>query len=610
MDITYFTSLFLVFLRILAFFIALQVIFPKSLPNTVKIMLALVLAYFIMPYVTISHNTALNNGLLYAWQCICETITGLILGYFANLTFMCTRVAGQFLDFQIGYGMMSSYDPTSQSNAAIIERLLNMFAVVLFFSLNAHEMVIREIVNSFKIVKLGTFVVNSQSVLVSIDVFIKFFTLGFKIALPIILVLLITDIVLGIVSRTVPQLNVMILELPIKILIGLTCLMMVLPIIINLLISSFSYLPDIYKNFYKLVPIAFIFADNGDKTEDATPRKLSKARDKGQVAKSKDVTLAITLVTATVMLATTGNYIFDGLKGMMMTFFQSYLKGTLTEDGLQHILAFSIINAGKCIFLFAIPLMIFGVVGNILQTGFIRVKEPFKFDINKFNPISGFKRMFSKRTVEELLKDIIVVAITGFVGYEFLMNNYGDIVKLSNLMIDYIPKEYLTYIVDIFKRISVIMVIIAAFDFVFQKRTYKKEMKMTKKEVKDEFKDDEGDPEVKGKRKKKMRELLNKTMMNKVPDATVVITNPTHLAVALKYERGVDKAPMVVAKGADRTAIRIKEIAKENDVPIMEDKPLARLIFAKVDVDEPIPMDMYQAVAEILALVYKLKKRR
>lgn len=609
MDITYFTSVFLVFLRVLAFFIAVQVIFPNSFPNVAKIVLSFAIAFFIMPYINVSQSTALNNGLLYLWQCMCETITGLILGFFANLAFISARIGGQFIDFQIGFGMMSSYDPTTESNASLIERLLNMFAIVVFFSINGQEMLISQIVDSFKNVKLGTFVINSKSVLVVFNEFIQFFIMGFKIALPIILVLIITDIVLGLMSRTVPQLNVMILGLPIKILLGLTCLMMILPIMAKFCISAFSSLPDIYKQFYKLVPVAFVFADSS-KTENATPRKLEQAKKKGQIAKSREVPLAVTLLVCTIILAVMGDKIIYSFEQMMSIFLQSYLKGNLTEVGLKQVMLFVTINAGKIILLFCLPVMVFGIAANIFQTGFVRNSEALKPDIARLNPISGFKRMFSIRTVVDLLKDLSVITIIGIVGYKFIMNNYKDIANLNNLMLEYIPHAYLSYIVEIFKIVTVIMIIIASFDFAYQKYQFKKDMKMTKQEVKDEFKQDEGDPEIKNKRKQRMREIIRRTMLNKVPDATVVITNPTHLAVAIKYERGVDRAPIVVAKGADRTAIRIKEIAKENDVPIMENKPLARLIFKKVDIDEEVPVDMYEAVAEILALVYKLKKKQ
>lgn len=609
MNITYVTSLFLIFLRVLAFFIALEVIFPRSFPNIAKIMLSFTISIFVIPYVNLSQATVFNNELIYIWQCICEVLTGLILGYFANLTFMCVRIGGQFLDFQMGYSMMSSYDPTSQSNAALIERLLNMFAVVFYFAIDGHIMLVKELVSSFDTVKLGTFVINDKSVMIVFEEFTQFLVIGVKIALPIILVLLTTDLVLGIMSRTVPQLNVMMLGIPVKILLGLFCLILTLPVIIKFMTSTFTALPDIYKGFYKLIPAALIFAD-ADKTENATPKKISKAREEGQVARSKEVPLVVTLVTITFLLSIIGENIFKNLRDQLNIFMQSYLTTNLTETGLTNLYKFFVVNAGKNILMFAIPIMIVGIAANIAQTGFLHVKDATKPKLSKLNPIAGFKRMFSITTVFGLLKDIVVVFIVGLVGYNFLMSNYGNLIKMNNLNFSYLPHEYLSYVIDIFKRISMVMVVIAVGDYAFQKYKFSKDMKMSKHEVKDEFKQSEGDPEIKGKRRQKMREILTRTMMNKVPDATVVITNPTHIAVALKYKKGENKAPIVVAKGADRTALKIKEIAKENDVPIVENKPLARLMFSKVEVNDEIPAQMYQAVAEILAFVYKLKNKR
>ena len=173
-----------------------------------------------------------------------------------------------------------------------------------------------------------------------------------------------------------------------------------------------------------------------------------------------------------------------------------------------------------------------------------------------------------------------------------------------------ILKNYGSIVINIFYRITLVLIVIALADFIYQKRQYKKEMRMTKQEIKEEIKQQEGDQQIKNKIRQKGRELASGRMMRKVPEATVVITNPTHIAVALKYEDGQEKAPILVAKGADLVALKIKEIAKENEIPIIENKPLARLIYKEVELDYEIPETMYQAVAEILAVIYKLKKKR
>jgi len=184
-----------------------------------------------------------------------------------------------------------------------------------------------------------------------------------------------------------------------------------------------------------------------------------------------------------------------------------------------------------------------------------------------------------------------------------------DIMLLINLKEGAILYELKKIVTSILLKIALILSVIGIADYMYQKKKFLKEMRMTKQEVKEEYKQMEGDPEIKAKRKQKMKELSRARMMAAVPNATVVVTNPTHFAVALKYEEGSAGAPMVVAKGTDNIAFKIKEIAKENKVPIIENKPLARLIYKEVDIDEEIPIDMYQAVAEILAMVLKMKKR-
>jgi len=182
--------------------------------------------------------------------------------------------------------------------------------------------------------------------------------------------------------------------------------------------------------------------------------------------------------------------------------------------------------------------------------------------------------------------------------------------RYGSLRMEVILGNFGNLVIDIFFKISIIMLIISVADYAYQRYKHNKDLKMSMQEIKEEYKQQEGDPQIKSKIRQKQREMASSRMMQAVPDATVVITNPTHLAVAIKYEQGGEGAPIVVAKGADNVAIKIKEIAKENDIPIIENKPLARLIYKELDLDTEIPADMYQAVAEILALVYKLKKRK
>lgn len=607
-DVTYFSAFFLVFLRIITFFVALQVLFPSGLPNTIKISFCAIISFFIVSSIDYSSVQGINNGFIYIEQCACEIITGLVLGYLTNLVFICGKIAGNFMDIQVGFSMMSIFDPTTRSNETLIERILAFLSIVLFLVIDGHHILIKALIDSFNVVHIGKFALGDQSAMYALNAFTQFLIIGIKIAMPIVIVLIITDIVMGLVSRTVPQLNVMILGMPVKILLGFSIFMLILPEIVKLIIYGFSLIPDLWKGFYNIIPAVIIFASE-EKTEQATPKKKSDAKKKGQVAKSKEVALALTLIAATLVISTMGNFSYDTLRNMMFSYLNSSLNMDLNYNNIRYLLLYGISNIALIFLIFAVPIMILGVLANYIQSGFIFTTETLKPDFKKLNPIEGFKKIFSSRTVVELFKDIILIIIVGFIGYQFVRDNLGKLLIMNTLTFNSIPYALKGIFVGILFRISLLMFVIAVSDYIYQRFMHNKDLKMTKQEIKEEFKQSEGDPQVKSKRKQKMKEMSASRMMASVPEATVVVTNPTHLAVALMYKEGESSAPIVIAKGADRIALKIKEIAKDNNVPIIEDKPLARLIYEKVDIDGEIPMDMYQAVAEILALVYKMKKK-
>ena len=296
---------------------------------------------------------------------------------------------------------------------------------------------------------------------------------------------------------------------------------------------------------------------------------------------------------------------------MYLSFFlNNYLTITFNENTFKTLLLVSLMKFGIIILPIVIPIMLMGVVASLMQSGFIFTNEPLKPDLKKLDPISGFKKIFSMRSVVDLLKNLAIVTTISIIAYNFIKSNYLDIMTYGSLKIEAILGVFGSLVVDIFFKISIVMLIISIIDFAYQKYKHNKELKMSMQEIKEEYKQQEGDPQIKSKIRQKQREMASSRMMQQVPDATVVITNPTHLAIAIKYEQGGEGAPIIVAIGADNVAIKIKEIASDNDIPIIENKPLARLIYKELDVGSEIPTDMYQAVAEILALVYKLKKKK
>jgi flagellar biosynthetic protein FliR/FlhB len=290
-------------------------------------------------------------------------------------------------------------------------------------------------------------------------------------------------------------------------------------------------------------------------------------------------------------------------------FLSNYISINIDYTNIKSLTTIVLWRIGIVVIPVVAPIMLFGILANFIQVGFIVTQEPIKPQLSKLNPINGFKRIFSVRTFVETLKDLAIVSVLGYTGYTFVRDNYSYLLNISNLRTGAVPAAFGKLVTSIFFKITIIMIAVALLDYLYQRYQYNKELRMTKQEIKEEFKQEEGDPQIKSRIRQKQREMASRRMMQAVPNATVVVTNPTHIACALRYEEGKDSAPTLIAKGADNVAIKIKEIAKENDVPIIENRTLARLIFSEVELDEEIPNEMYQAVAEILAVVYKMKKK-
>ena len=611
-DTAYFLAIFFVFIRLTSFFLVSRILFPEGTPPILKGVLGIILSFSIVTGIDYKGLLDISNNYILAYYLFSEVVFGVILGFIINMIFEVVRMAGSYIDMQMGLSMMNVLDPATKTSSTIIANLMYFISVILFFIIDGHHTLIRCLIKSFEILPIGHGISFQSSFETILDIFIKYFEIGLRIALPLILILIITELCMALISRVVPQINVMILGMPVKILVGLIGFIAFLPIFMKTLIYAFDGIPDIFNSLFSTflaTPVFFIFAD-GDKTEEATGKKLSDARRKGQIARSKDIGLAAGLIACTLVLVTITGLIASTLVNEMVNTLQGGMLQEVSYMSLKVITLNFILKAGFCILPVAVPIMIFGVAANIAQSGFLITTEPLKPSLGKLNPISGFKNMFSKKSLADLAKNLAVVTIISYMAYQYVISNYDEILQISNLYLPSIGIEILNLIKGIFFQICLIMIVLAAIDFFVQKKFFKKDMMMTKQEVKDEYKQMEGDPKIKGKIKQKQREIASRRMMESVADATVVITNPTHLAIAIKYEDGKMEAPKVVAKGADFIAIKIKEVAKEKNVPIMENKPLARLLYEKVELDEEVPQDMYQAVAEILAMVFSLSNKK
>lgn len=608
----YFLALILVFIRLTSFFLVAKSLFPKGTPPILKGAIGMILSFSIISGINYQVVLEINNNYMLVYSVISEIMSGVILGFIANMIFDFIRMAGGYMDIQIGLSMMNMLDPSSETTSTPFSNLSYFISMVIFFIIDGHHLLIKCLIQSFKVVNIGQNIVFQDTFSVVLDAFREYFVIGVKIAIPLVLIIIITDLCMALVSRTVPAINVMILGMPVKMVVGLLTFIALLPIMIKIVSYAFNLIPDIIEEMLKVLPAApmvLIFAKE-EKTEEATPKKKSEARKKGQVARSKDVGLAITMVTCTLVILLLSSMIVGNLKDTMIYFLQSGMLQDINKMSIKSIVITILLKAGLCILPVVIPIMIAGIVASLMQTGFLLTGEPLKPKFSKLNPISGFKNMFSKKSFVDLLKNLAVVTVIGFIGFLYVRENYDKILQISNTYLPSLGGQVQDLVVGIFFQVSLVLVIIAAADYFVQFRFHQKDLRMTKQEIKEEYKQMEGDPQIKSKIKQKQREMATRRMMASVADATVVITNPTHLSIALKYEEGNNEAPKVVAKGADLVALKIKEVAKENDVPIMENKPLARMIYEQVDIDREVPQEMYQAVAEILAMVYKLKNKK
>jgi len=351
--------------------------------------------------------------------------------------------------------------------------------------------------------------------------------------------------------------------------------------------------------------------DGQEKTEQATGKKLSDTREKGQAPKSQELNSLAVFTTGLMVLFYTKDYV-----GMKLWTMSTYIFSSLDKLELSANILSIYIFKGAMFFLSTVFPVLLGIVIISLavgygQVGFKITPKAIQPKFNKLNPITGFKNSFlSSRPLVELLKSVAKLGIVGIFSYFILEDMVLNSIGLVNFTIAEIVDFMLDNSVEFLWRVSLVYLVIAFSDFAYQKKKFLKDQKMTKQEVKEENKQTEGDPLVKSQIKGKQMELARNRMMQDIPTADVVITNPTHFAVALKYEIGKTVAPKVVAKGKDLLAQRIKAIAKENNVPMHEDVQLARALYKTCDVGREIPENLFKAVAQILAYIFKIKEEK
>ena len=355
--------------------------------------------------------------------------------------------------------------------------------------------------------------------------------------------------------------------------------------------------------------------EGGEKTEPATPKKLREAREEGQVAKSRELGNAMELIALFLVLKVFVSMIGENF---LETFSVIYNKipeiekeaaagapGQIIRKSMNSVILVMLETLAP---VFVIGILVVIAVG-IVQVGWKPTAKPMKPKLNKLNPISGFKRIISKESVFELVKSIAKIGLIAYVAYTSIRGHQNEIFLLYDIPLFQVILLIGDIVINAGLKISVVYLVIGIADWMYQKHKFNEEMKMTKQEVKDEYKNTEGNPEIKGRQRSKMREASQRRMMQSLPTADVVITNPTHLSVAIKYDAEKNQAPVVIAKGEDYLALKIRQTAKEYGIEIVENKPLARMLYANVEIGAEVPPELYQAVAEVLAFVYSLKNK-
>jgi flagellar biosynthetic protein FlhB len=345
----------------------------------------------------------------------------------------------------------------------------------------------------------------------------------------------------------------------------------------------------------------------GEKTEKATPRRQREAREKGQVARSAEIPSAFVMLSVFIFLIFIGGYLRNLINEVFTLSISEYSLWELSVNNLQVVFQQLMWISIKMVApILAVALMV-GLLANYIQVGFLFTGETLKMKWDRINPIQGAKRIFSIRSLVELVKSLLKITLVTVVVFTSLWGEKERILILSQFTL----QETFSYIGGLTLKLGIyvanLLIVLAIFDYMYQRYEHNKSLRMSKQEIKDEHKKIEGDPLIKSKIRERQRQMAMRRMMQEVPKADVVITNPTHFSVALKYEPGSMNAPVVIAKGQDFIALKIREVAKQHGIILMENKPLARALYDRVEIGESIPEDLFKAVAEVLAYVYRLK---
>ncbi|HJD00117.1 MAG TPA: flagellar biosynthesis protein FlhB [Candidatus Dwaynia gallinarum] len=602
-----FKILLLIMIRVSSFIVVSPVFFPKGINNIFKIIFSFAFSLILFSIIAPDIKITVQNEVQYIFLIFSEVIIGILIGIFVNLLFQLFSGIGSILDSQGGFSSAQIFDPMTNNNSSVIEKFFYWISLSVFIILNGHHYFIRAFIFSYDKIKIGDLNFTSNLLDSFVNTTFIIFRSSFMIIVPIIIVLIFVDVILGIISRIIPKINIIVISFPFKIVVTVGLLIISVKIIFNKFLSLYVDFNDLIFRIFSFAPVLFVFSD--DKTEEPTPQKIKKTREEGNVAKSAFLISAISLV-GIVIIIMMGGFILNEFKNILIHFLRDGVAYNYGPYDVVDIFKSVVFKSLMLIIVPSIVFVVLAIISNIVQTGFLITPKSLKPSFRDLNPISNIKNIFSIKALFDLFRDSIVIAILCYISYKFILDNIEEFFRISNFRIKYSFSSIVPLFMSIFLKIFMIVGVIGIVDFAIEKFRYKKKLKMTKQEVKEEFKQMEGDPEVKAQIKQRAKQIIMQNIMSNVKDSSVIITNPTHISVALRYKQGKDSAPRLVAKGINHMAYRIKEIAQENNVPIVEDKYLARFIYKNVELEEEIPQEIYKAVADILTYIFKLNNKR
>ncbi len=593
-------------------FLTMPLFGGPGVPSHVKVGLAALVAGLLFPVIPMQTPAPLETVelVLVVAQ---ELGVGLGMGFIVSLFLYALQVAGQLMDVPIGFGMVNVLDPHFGGQIPIMGQFLNILAVLVFFSINGHHAVLRAFADSYALIPIGAAAWDGAIAEVALahgrgyvfarrahcgpgrrrDVFDR----------------------RGVGHRQPSSAS-------------------------N---QRFHYrLPD--QNFsrhfsdrsgaagvcrpvrrrirrwrrHDAVAVAIypgnlkfdlqLFAQ--EKTEPATPKRREEARKKGQVARTAELGTAVVLLAGFGVLSVWASGAGATLMDLAAHYLGSGLRLEPNVGAVQGLFIDLVLGAAMVVAPFAVVALVVGVAAQLVQVGFMATGEGLKPKFERINPIEGAKRLFSRRALVNLLKSLAKIFVVGYIAYVEVRKALDLLPMLTSAPLVDAVGIVGEIVLRIGLYVGLALLIVAGLDYLFQRLEHERSLRMSRQEVKEELKQTEGDPQLRARIRRRQRELASRRMMQEVPTADVVVTNPVHLAVALRYDQATMDAPIVVAKGAGIVARRIKEIAQEHNVPIVENVTLARSLFDSVELGQPIPVDLYQAVADVLAFVYRMRRRR